>query len=421
MEIVGQKGKRPTDEYNVSLPEIFYKSTSITLAQCEAIVSKKIGNKNFNLSKEILGYRQNDNKSEELRCFSFAGPFQMKQAPKRVPFNLQYQDDAIKIIYESTKVKRIDIRELIETVSATLHTQFNEEPLYQELTNIELDFIVLKCLSWFQLNNRSDFLLDIGNRANEMANLVRKGIFSTHHRISCQEILPFLIFSGVIWWSKEEIQNQFLKDSIKTIREQMYELCELADNTLQVNDYAKFDEEVIKTNKPTNILYFVDDNGEMAFTLFFIDQLLEANKNLTVTLVINSIPITNNACSETLNHCIEQDQSFYRLFNRERFRIISELNELSAIDLRFCSSELKNEVKSNHVILVNGVSYFEKLQYLPVPTYYFFTVYSKTSQMLTGFESKVGIFVRIEPNQCGFCNIGEDGTPKKNLKRIKNL
>jgi hypothetical protein len=354
-------------------------------------------------------------------------------------FNLRYQDTIIKIELEKTEKTTRDLhrdtehnealKRVLRIVSAVLHTTFfRQGPLYLELTNMELDIIVLKCL-WLLIGDSQTFqqpetLIELGCTANEIARLVQNRILS-RRTTRLQDIVPFVLYSGVVWWSDAEVQQRYQDNPNDTVLKLYRELTELAKGHLAINDLPLFQLEVAEAKTHKRLLYFLDDNGELVWDLLLIQFLLEANPNLSITCVVNEIPVTNNVNVASLLHCLEKQTDHPNVLESERFEYLGESNELPAVDLRFISPQLRKHLEEADIILVKGVSFFEKLQYLPAPTYYMFTVYSATSRILTGLQRYSGVFARIGPHLCAFSHIIEANTanaiPKMNLAAIHSV
>lgn len=434
------KGKTPKGAYDCFLSNVFYSfedrvfsvNECISLLQSECEISLN----NDLLVQMLFSYRKFDQTqhSRELP-FTFAGPFQMKSVlDTQFPFNLRYQDVIIKCALEkqaaschqnkTAEEKRSLHWNILQMISVVLRTCFlSTEPLYLDLTNAELDHVVSKCLAFFGIKSTKKDLIDIGNKSNAMARSVQNHILSAK-QLSLKQILAFSIHSGVVWWAHDEILSKFEANSTEIVLELRNHLENLVEeNGLIIDDFALFHSEVIDTKESKQLLYFFDDNGELVWDLLFIKCLLESNPKLTIIGVVSETPITNNASIRTLSHYIKQHDNFLGLRKNKKLLMFGEPNELSAIDPRFISEKLKKQMMAADVILVKGASFFEKLQYLPAPTYYMFTVYSKTSQILTGLKCNNALFARIGAHLCGFDNIREkpEGvTTKMTLHEIHN-
>ena len=438
--VIKIKGRAPKYSYIYSLPEVFYSLGEKTFSIKECVLNlnaQGIDIGEDGLLGALFSYRSPGSKQEaENLPFSFAGPFQMSSVIHSLfQFNLKYQDAVIKIELEKseehnqivrTDKERNDVLcQILDFVSTSLRTAFfSKKPVYLELTNMELDVLVLKCLLLLGLGKQehqeSQALIKTGFEANRMARLVQQKILSKN-RITAENLLPFLVFSGVVWWSDAEIIKQYKLSPKKVILQLHDQLTGLAQNQFAINDFPLFEEEVLNSATDKNLLYFLDDNGELVWGLLFIRFLLDANPNLMITCVVNDIPVTNNANTSTILHYLKTQGSFLGLLGHSRFCLFSESNELPAIDLRFSSAQLRTCIEKADIILINGVSFFEKLQYLHAPAYYLFTVYSETSIILTGFERYSAIFARMGPQLCCFSPIQEQDNKAQPAKTLRSI
>jgi hypothetical protein len=420
------KGRRPHKSYSISFKEIFnrYANQVFQLSDIMRLLDKEGIRTKINIKtiRGILDYRNKANiGNSKDEFFLFAGPFKMEKVlDSHFLYNLDYQDAVVKVEIEKAEEKsgvthseserNSFALEIFKFISIILRTDFlsDGQPLYVSITNLELDYIILKCLTFFNLDvvvsNRE--LINIGNRANEISYKTQEEIFFVKTP-SLKEILIFNIFSGVIWWSDIEIQNKYSASPTETVKKLKAELSKSLIRELSVDDFHNFTTEVLNTNKSKKIIYFLDDNGELVWDLFFIQKIIEANKHINIVCAIHDKPISNTANYNTLSYLLEKAPNHFlrNLSNENRFKILRENNNIPAFDPRFMSSKLAQELYDSDIVISKGMSNFEKLQFVPIPTYYLFTVYSKLSTILTGFKRFSGIFARADPRSYCFKNI----------------
>lgn len=89
-----------------------------------------------------------------------------------------------------------------------------------------------------------------------------------------------LIDLGTPNWNEETIYNKIL---------------EILEKPFGIDDFEQFKEELLKA---TNVLYLVDNAGEIVFDRFFIEIMKEYNKGLNVVVAAKSKPIINDATVE---------------------------------------------------------------------------------------------------------------------------
>jgi hypothetical protein len=436
------KGRNPKNEYSTNLKEIFasYEGQVFSYQSARQLLNnlnfkEKLDTKSI---LDVIEYRNNITQNySENSFFSFAGPFTMEAVlDSHFIYNLDYQDSVIKVEIEKAEEKHnltltaternVFATEIFHLVSVVLHTDYfsNNRPLYLSLTNLELDYIILKCLTFFKLGNIVSIkdLISIGNTANELACKTQKSILSQQN-LNTKDILTLNIYSGVIWWSDIEIQKQYNLKPSKTIMELEAGLLKLAKHNLPIDDFDLFNKDILHANNTTKILYFLDDNGELVWDLLLMQNLIKINKNLYITCVVHNTPISNTANYNTLSHILKNndDCHFDGLKHQKRFRILREANKITAFDPRFMSNKLSQELQSTNIVISKGASNFEKLQYVPIPIYYLFTVYSKISTILTGLKQYSGVFAKANAESVCFKNIYSYNSKIEVETNLKNL
>ena len=227
----------------------------------------------------------------------------------------------------------------------------------------------------------------MGNTANEIACKTQNEILSKQ-KPGLKDILILNIYSGVIWWSDLEVQKQFNDNPKKIIMDLETKLLNLAKQDLSIDDFHEFINEILNVNSSTQIIYFPDDNGEFVWDLLFMHNIIKTNKNINFVCVVHDDPISNTANYSTLSYLFENNKDCYieELKNESRFKVLREVNKITAFDPRFMSENLIQEIQTSNMVISKGASNFEKLQYVPIPIYYLFTVYSKISTILTGLK-----------------------------------
>ncbi len=422
------KGVTPQLVYPTTLSDCFYEHKSVVYNCDECIV--ELEKLSLILSQEeiynsLFSYRINDNTDNQLKSamYQYAGPFQMKQVLNSLfKFNLKYQDAVIRIELEkylSTKEgKAVDnyqelYSRLIKIVVILLKTAFfDENPLFLNLTNGELDFIILsllqKVLNIDGKEEKEALLIKTGKGANEISANLHSDIVKEKGALSFEDLAKYAVAAGVVWWSDPQIQKEYFRSKPEVLNSLYSDLEEKVTKGFRINDLPLFRKEVLNNKEETRILYFLDDNGELVWHLLWIKELLNLKSNLYVTVVVNELPITNNVNSSTLEFVLSDNSFFKELMDHPNFAFFEEKSFLPAIDLRFCSRDLLSKLEHSNIAVVNGVSFFEKIQSLPIPVYYLFTVYSHVSTIVTGLEKGDLIFARMPARTFAFGEIEED-------------
>lgn len=424
------KGKSPILLYPGSLAESFdnFDKSGYSPTECLSLL-RSYGAHDLNLKKltdVLFGYRQSfDDLERSSTTHLFAGPFTMDLVVNTLfRFNLDYQDVAIRLFLEQKfdinqnerEAHEVEVfsayEKAINGIAIVLKTRFfRDEMLFLKLTNSELDIIVLNTLGLMtsdQTKKSSEYssLLETGKIANVISSRVMKELYKVD--MGLDYVLKLAISSGVIWWSSKEVQKRFLVDPEVTVNFLKGELIEQAKKPIVLDSYQEFKDVIEGRGDPVEIVYFLDDNGELVWHLLIVSLLLEANKSLRVIVVVNEIPVTNNVNITTLREAITSSTHFGKLANNERFTIHSEHNELPCFDLRFCTSTLRSILAQADLLIVNGVSFFEKIQYLPKPAFYLFTVYSSVSVLLTGLKRGDKVFAKVPRLTYAYSDVYED-------------
>lgn len=405
------KGIRPEKYYNINLVDVFFEHVDRihSIDYCAALLSRT--NIRYDREKLIASLFPYFRKKLEVPyTLTQPLPFTMGEVLKtQFIYNLEYQDTVIKIEYErylKNYCENADekiLYDLLEFIVAVLYIELSgDEPIYLGLTNLELDYIVLKCTRLFlykdmQHGLNSKLLQDIGIKANDLSfNVLMK--VNNKIGLDMDNIVPFLVYSGIIWWSEASVQQNYIRDKEGTVCALADEIINHSKNKIKVNQFEKFKHELLDTNQQVRLVYIFDDNGELVWDLFFIKVLLGIKDNISITCLVNNIEVTNNSNSYTLKWILKN--AFYELSVNERFSYFEYACELATIDLRFVSGDMIDMFFNCDAILVKGASYYEKIQYLPVPVYYAFTVYNKLSSILTGLNKCDGVFLRGVENSC---------------------
>lgn len=156
--------------------------------------------------------------------------------------------------------------------------------------------------------------------------------------------------------------------------------------------------------------------------LLLLEAMLKANRALSATAVVNKSPISNNANVATLRAALRDLEPWAPRLHSARFTVLAEDYGLPTLDLRFASEDLLNVLTKASHIFVKGASFFEKLQYLPTPSFYLFRTYSRMSCALSGLEKGSGVFARVEANARCFgtpVRCGDTFVAAPNLARLR--
>ena len=123
-----------------------------------------------------------------------------------------------------------------------------------------------------------------------------------------------------------------------------------------IDDYSTFKEKIKKAN---NLLYFVDNAGEIVFDKLLLETILEFRKkigidqNLKITLVVKGGPVINDATLEDVKY-IDMD----KIPNVE-FRVTTNGDSNTGPSLN--SKEVKSWIKDHDITIAKGQANYEGL------------------------------------------------------------
>ena len=94
--------------------------------------------------------------------------------------------------------------------------------------------------------------------------------------------------------------------------------------------------------------------------------------------------------------------SLRQYFATGRARLQLESQVFRSFELAHLRSQTKQAIQQSEGVYIKGANFFEILQIANVRRYHCFTVFSPTSEMLTGCLNGKGIFARLNPCQIGY-------------------
>jgi formylglycine-generating enzyme required for sulfatase activity len=389
---VALKGHIPQHQYPFTLADVYAKH--MEMAYPPPIVNQKLSSFGHIYSRVNSAFLNNlFPLARKTGRLSFpALPCVMGGVPRKLDFNLLYQDTRLKLAVEeklqsaNTQWLEEETQGLLEVVAILLHTtRPSGALLWEELTDNNLDALIYSVLDQYD-PGRAQKLLEIGHKTNELA-LVALPTPDELARLDLMQLIDYHVFAGTVWWDRCEpvLQRQFADKG-----------------AFAISDVEVFLREVL--SKECHLLFFFDDNGELVWDLALIRRLLAENPHLKVTGVAGKQVVANDANLKTLERCLEHEKLYdlLKLQHNSRFTILAENKYSSSIDLNFCTEELLNLIGHADVVLIKGVNSFECMQRLPVVAYYSFVVYSRDSQICTGLSKNSGVFVRVPQNTLAY-------------------
>ncbi len=400
------KGSSPRSDYTVSLGNIFYKYFEQVTDSKE--IPKTLKNILWFDYDNVLLYKKNlypvYNKEERInfkRRPVVLGTY--KGWGKKLAFNLRYQDSRIKLAVERKNCRNMslpnretDVEQISTIIAYIMNSKGIEyDQLWMDMTDGDLDGLVLQVLSAYD-SEITDHLVKIGKETNKKA---MAGLLSVRdwQRIPDLDFIRFQIFAGTMWWDKYNQSN-----------------AKPTSAYIEIEDIDSFKEVISKGEK--NLVVIVDDNGELVWDMAFILRLLNKHPLLKITVVVNRNVIYNNACMDTINALVCDEQSplhkLQTFLKQERLIFFKENCYRTSIDPKYCSKELLDLFSSSDLAFIKGSTGFETMQNLPVDTYYAFVSWGEDSYKYTNVKEGNGIFVRVPKGRSGY------EYPEKTLKSL---
>ncbi|RKY32190.1 MAG: hypothetical protein DRP68_04065 [Candidatus Omnitrophota bacterium] len=156
-----------------------------------------------------------------------------------------------------------------------------------------------------------------------------------------------------------------------------------------------FDYSVLRSHlsrKRQNILYLLDNAGEIVGDLPFIKRLLQDGHK--ITLVTRAKPVSNDITREDVNRLIERGQIrgyFGDLLNR--INVISSGSPMMGTDLRFATKEFIHTWRGADFIIAKGEGQWQTLYNQGLGRDIFFLIRVKNSQRIRGLDVQEGDYL----------------------------
>jgi hypothetical protein len=309
---------------------------------------------------------------------------------EKLRFNLDYQDSRVKTrVEELCGLSRLlpsrdeTTTACFELITAALTIPLRDgDFLWQKMNDNDLDALVFSVLEGCDPNRQLNLLRE-GCHTNQLA---LDGLPSRDLLISwpLERIIEYQVFAGTVWWPK---------------RGGAWDRSFDRKRVFGIDHRGSFVKEIRRSR--CNLVFFSDDNGELAWDLLLSRVLLEIFPSLRITFVTNTIPVGNNANAVTLQYCLNHPQ-LEELRRQNRFRLFLEENARSSLEPFLFSKKLSTRMARSDLAFLKGVGLFETAQRLPLPAFYGFVIHSKDSELITGLPKCSGVFVRIPENSVAY-------------------
>jgi hypothetical protein len=343
------------------------------------------------------------------RCFlgtAVRGPFPLIEAPPaKLIHTLAWVDTNIKIAVERLgAVHRTPEDVLREVVHSALM-------IYAVLLKMD-GHLLVRTISFNHSMYLQERIVDLafGERLPSetlpgigfMANSMALSLLSTVGPIDFRELCELSVFMGIVWASESSRQGEFSGDRRAAVVELLREL-ERARSTFGVDHTEKLHEQVSMCERCSGV-FVLDDNGESVFDLAIVQRLLEEYRDLTISLLINRFPVSNNISLPTLRAALEEPtfDAARRFVSEQRLLIYTENQAFRSFEPDYLSVVAREVIEHADFVYVKGANFFETFQLPQKTRYHCFTVSGPTGVMLTGFPEGTGIFARIPAGVNGF-------------------
>ena len=153
------------------------------------------------------------------------------------------------------------------------------------------------------------------------------------------------------------------------------------------------------------ICLLLDDNGEAATDLFFVQELLRCADDLQLAIVVNQFPMSANVSLRTLMELV-RDELFVDLrswLSSGRVVIKVEQHLFHVLEPPLLTPQSLAAIRKADVTYLKGVGLFEVFgQIESIARYHALVVEGKSSNSVTGWRSGSALFVEVAKGRRGY-------------------
>jgi hypothetical protein len=156
-------------------------------------------------------------------------------------------------------------------------------------------------------------------------------------------------------------------------------------------------------SKPFMLTAIMDDATETVVDLLWLQDLLAANSNLKVALLVNTAQISINFSSHFLDRIL--GHPCFRGLAAQlggRFEIVRMYCPFISFQTEFLPTEAKNAIARSDLVFVKGANFFETCQIPEKDSIHAFVVYGPISRTYSGFNDYEGVFVWLPAGTPGY-------------------
>ncbi len=293
----------------------------------------------------------------------------------------------------------------------------NGKVLYYDLTSVRADSATLRLIRLvlygsMDLNERIQAAED---RTAAAANLIAARAFSgsaldraigalmastgTEQKIEHLRLAVRMALYGSgpnIWFSDPAVQLDPEAAALKT--RLLFEDAKALD--LQPDHTKEFVREILESQRPMNVTYFVDDNGDLIYHLHLIQAYLSMNPDLTITVVGKKGRHAIDASVDDILSMLSRPEfGALRNYQGKQFLVLKDAPQLAGIDLQHISGELADNLRHADAVIAVGQTLMETLNGLKKTVFHQAYVDSRTHRTVTGLPRGALYFFKAEPGK----------------------
>jgi uncharacterized protein with ATP-grasp and redox domains len=170
-------------------------------------------------------------------------------------------------------------------------------------------------------------------------------------------------------------------------------------------------EDALARSSTRHVTMFLDDNGEAAADLFLAQEILRANADLRLAIVVNEYPMSVNISLATLHDLLRMDpyEDLRKELEAGCVEIVVERQLFSVLQPSLLSPECQSVIARTDVLLLKGVGLFEAFGPLDdLDRYHLFIVEGQSARSVTGWDDGCGIVAHIPTGRPAYRATGAD-------------
>ncbi|MBV6426826.1 MAG: hypothetical protein KIPDCIKN_01339 [Haliscomenobacter sp.] len=368
----------------------------------------------FRMDANKIGHPAIEMNRDLISLFSLkkVSPFPLKDASKvKLVDSLFWIDSNIKINAETfalnLQLKELDIRIIVKSAFEIFSYLLKAEAYFLALNiNFNYSMAIQERILHVLFRNLglgfNDFLLKEGRLNNRIAlEMLRQ-----YTVLSPRRVVDLATFMGVAWANHQmDKKGGSGRLDFDSYLAELEKHLNMEGRLWEIDHFDHFMKDLQPACETQFILAVIlDDNGESIFDLAFIQILMKNFSYLNVALIVNAYPISNNISFPLVEELLD-DHYFKELFNffsSGRLKIVVERQRFRSFELSHLFEETRNVLMKSNLLYVKGANFFETLQLVDISRYYCFTVFSLTSQILTGCKKNSGVFAKVPAGRTGY-------------------